>query len=122
MDVSAKGCAVIGNRRNQPPSRGWKSTVEPARAPREAFLLPRHDTSRLHLNAGGCFKVLTADFHPWLVCPAGAESCWLEGASRDRWREPEGTARRSREVKLTEAGNKPWTAGTRTGSEAARGR
>ena len=66
MDVSAKGCAVIENRQNQPPSRGWKSTVEPARAPREAFILPRHDMSRLHLNAGGCFKVRTTDFHPWL--------------------------------------------------------
>ena len=36
-----------------------------AGAPR-GLLLPRHDTSRLHLNAGGCFKVRTTDFHPWL--------------------------------------------------------
>ena len=59
---------VIENLLSEQQSRGWKSAVEPARnVPYEAFV-PRATTRRLSGGAGtgGCFKFLTADFHPRL--------------------------------------------------------
>jgi hypothetical protein len=68
MHLSDRGYVIIENHLSAKPSRGWQSAVELARnVPSEAFF-SRGTTSRVNADRCGCFKFLTADFHPRLGC------------------------------------------------------
>ena len=72
---SDMGYVMIENHLSGPQRCGWKSAAEPARnVPYEAFF-SRSTTSRVNAGRCGCFKFLTADFHPRLGC--GVFGCGL---------------------------------------------
>ena len=57
------GYVMIENHLSAPRSHGWKSVVEPVRDALSSAFLP---VTIQYVSVSGCFKCLTADFHPRL--------------------------------------------------------